>query len=249
MTEQVEREAYRKRVFLNYLAHPFTLIPAAVGTTALLAGWAIGMPAVMFGGVLGMLVGGGMFLTRLLSDDDSTEQAVISKMQEENAVARERELDRLETQLAQDKDTRDEQALRDLRLLVNTFHENRTWAKGLDAASEVDVLLGVDRLFRHAVQHLRDGLVMMERARSASRETQVSFLRKREQLIGEVEEEVNRLRHLLEELHKVGLNTSDGTDMRAIREELDTSLEIAKRATKEVSSWDANADIDLRELE
>jgi len=249
MADSVEKDAYRKRVFLNYLAHPLTLAPLALGATGLLAGWALSSPAVLFGGVLAGLVGGGVFLTRLLSDDTSTEKGVISKMQEESFVARQRELDELERKLSADKDHRDEQALRDLRLLETTFKENRSWTRGIDAATEVDILLGVDRLFKHAERNLHESLEAMEQAKKASPNLQVSFLKRREQLIGEVEDGVARLRHLLEELHDMRPLSETGDDLRAIREELDTSLEIAKKAAKEVSEWDANADINLRELE
>jgi len=58
---------------------------------------------------------------------------------------------------------------------------------------------------------------------------------------------VQRLRHLLEELQAMRPLSETREDLRAIREELDTSLEIAKKSAQTVSEWDAYADEKVRE--
>jgi len=129
MPDSIEHQTYRKRVFLNYLAHPLTIVPVALGLTGLLGGWALGSAGVAFGGLVIALAGIGVFLTRLLSADTSTEEKVIGKMKSESQAARQRELDQLARILAEDKDPRDDEAFKDLRLLVKTFDEDQSWTR------------------------------------------------------------------------------------------------------------------------
>jgi len=247
MPDSNEHQTYRKRVFLHYLAHPLTIIPAAIGLTGLLGGWAVGSAGIAFGGLVIALAGIGVFLTRLLSDDTSTEEKVIGKMQSESREVRQRELDDLDRLLAKDKDPRDEKALQDLRLLVKTFDDDTSWTHGIDTASQVEIRVGVDRLFKHAEASLRESHEALVKSRDASRKVALTFIKRREHLIDEVEASVQRLQHLLEELQAMRPLSETAEDLRAIREELDTSLEIAKKSAQTVSEWDAHADDRIRE--
>lgn len=236
---RIDDKSYKQRVFLNYLAHPFTLFPLVGGASAIMGGWALDQPTVIFAGLAAGLIGVGAFFSRLLSENDTTEKKVLQKIEKENATEREQELVRLEQNLVADGDPRTEQAFRDLHVLAGLFRDQTTWSQGIDAQSEFNIVSGVERLYEHSLRHLKQSLDLQERSRGASTAVRSSLMGQREKLLIEVQASVARLRHLLEELGSMTPVDRSQEDLAAIREELDSSLEIAKKTNEELGRWEA----------
>lgn len=244
----IEKKAYRREVLLKYLTHPLTVVPAAIGATGLLLGWAFGSGLLAFGGLGLLAITGGLLVTRLISSNTAIEEKVLERLQDEERKQRKDSLDDLAKKLEKDDDDRDEEALDDLRQLVKAFHEDRSWEASVDPGTAIELLNGVDRLFRSSEQTLRDSLELRQKAKKASSKVRKSFMKRRDVLIEDVEASVDRLRHLFEELQTMRPLHDSGEDLRSIREELDSSLEMAKQISEKVSEWEALAD-DYRDYE
>ena len=67
----------KRKVYLDLFASPMTLLPFVGGATALLGSWAIGGVSLLtFGGIAGMVIGAGVFASRLIFGlDKLTERA------------------------------------------------------------------------------------------------------------------------------------------------------------------------------
>ena len=110
---------------MRLAANPIVLAPAMIGFMGMISAWAFNFKNTslfLFGGIAGMLIGAGAFVSKLLLAGKSTAQKILTEIEHEQNLAHQEELDHLEQVLIQsDQDPRPEEALRDLRALVDNF--------------------------------------------------------------------------------------------------------------------------------
>ena len=240
MNTALDKKEYRKRVLFRMLTRPISLIPFVGGMTLLMGAWSLGfkMGVTLFTGMVGVLVGMGTFLTRLLVGKSGIESEVLKTMQEEAEAARERRLDSLEKGLEKDGDPRTEQSLRELRILADTFQTKDDWMTGLDARSNFDILAGVSELFETCVRYLEITLKLWHIAQQMeTKEVRQPILDRREKLIHDVRESIRHTSEILARAQTVGLGESTRTSLAGLRQELDASLEVAKKVQERIAGW------------
>ena len=239
----LDKKVYRKRVLLRMLTRPISLIPFLGGTTLLMGAWSLGfkMGATLFAGVVGVLFGMGTFLTKLLVGESEIESEVLQAMHEEAEAIREKRLDRLEKGLEKDGDPRTEQSLRELRVLASTFQTEGHWMTDLDTRSSFDILAGVSELFETCVRYLEITLQLWHIAqRMETKEVRQPILERRERLIKDVRESIRHTSEILARTQTVGMSESTSTSLVGLRQELDTSLEVAKQVQERIAGWGMN---------
>lgn len=241
MASELDRSAFRKRLWLRLITAPATLLPLIGGSTLLILSWALqfksGLPA--FAGILGVLGGIGTFVTRLLTGTDRLGEKVVAEMKAETEGARERELDRLERELAGDQDPRTEQALHDLRVLHASFEKGEMWSSDLNVQSGFDIVSGVNQLFAACVNTLQRTLELWHTAHGvATPEAKRPILERRERLVEEVTTSMRHLSNILAEVQTVSVSSDSTSKLGRIRDELDASLAVAKRVEERMASWE-----------
>jgi hypothetical protein len=241
MTDAIDSAQVRRRVLLKLATSPSALVPFLAGATLLVISWALDLRSggAVFAGIVSVLIGAGLFLTRLFAGSDGLEKAVLADMQEEARQAREKELDQLDKDLGKDGDPRTEQILRDLRVLTAALEQDKIWSSGMNLQSGFDLAEGVDQLFRGGVAALRKALELWKTARDiATPDARKPILARRERLIEELRTSVGHLGKILAEVQAMGSSEASDQQLQNVRRELDASLDVAKRVEQRMTRWE-----------
>ena len=246
----MDESSFRQKYLTKLMASPFCLVPFLAGITDLLVLWTFSIQSGLgiFAGITGILGAVGIFLTRLLTGDQSVGKDVLDSMEKEALKAREQALDELDLKLTGDGDPRTETCLRDLRVLAQAFTKNNTKTESIISGATLDIFSGVEQLFMHCIHSLEKTLTLWYTAdQMTTEEARYPILEQREHIIHEVSESILYLGKIL-----AGIQTLDTTaathsaDLERIRSELNQSLEVAKRVKSRMDSL--NQDIDDRRI-
>ena len=240
--KEVGKEDIRKRVLLRLTSSPLVLGPVMLGFTSMVSAWAFAprqAGLLLFGGIAGLLIGTGCFVSKLLLSGNKVAHKVLSEIEEQQFNARQKALDDLRKALERsDNDPRPEEALGDLRALVDTFRSIETSEASAQWAIMVDVRLQVESLFAHCLRlieqthHLR--LTADKLNTEAARHP---VLEQREGIIHEIQACVKQLSHSLVSLQKLRHVQSGTHDLQQMRKELDASLEVARKVEERMQEW------------
>jgi len=250
MTEQEITKTYRREVLKRYTLDRLTVVPLALGLTGIIGAWALSSPLFLIGGIIILGLGTYGFFARLNGEDDTIEKSIQKRFKAEAQQRTQVYLDELEKVLTITPDPRDENALRDLRGLLTAFHENKTWERNVDPSSAINIREGVDRLFKGAIETLRESYsLLVQNQKTSSFKVKEANLLRREMLISEVEASVHRLERLFEELQTMRPLDETGEDLAALRDELDINLQIAIKVAEGIDDWDDLERHDLSDLD
>ena len=251
-TKEVNKDEIRKRVFLRLAASPLVLGPFLLGFTSMVSAWAFDLRQAglfLFGGIAGMLIGSGNFVSKLLLSGKREAHKVLTEVEQEQFEKRQKSLDDLRRALERsDNDPRPEEALSDLRALVDTFQSLEKDSSSGQWAIMVDVRLQVESLFAHCVRlieqthHLR--LTADKLSTEAARHP---VLEQRELMIHEIQACVKQLSHSLVSLQEFGHVQASTQDLQQMRKELDSSLEVARKVEERMQDWSVGSP--LRSME
>ncbi len=243
--------AEAKRSFLRrLLIGPATLIPTFIMGTALLMGGASLMydqPEFIF-----ILLGTyplaylATVATRYFVRGDRLAMKVLTDEIEHRQRAAELELDQLHQRLGRDSDTRPERFLRDLRALRARLTQ-QSFFGGKHVSP--DMMSKVEELFGMSVAAIRRSADLWESSQTLNtREARDSMLLRRETILAEVGQGVNKLASTLDRLQQIALE-GDGNEVELLgkaRDELDQSLEVARRVEERMREFSGGASQQLR---
>jgi len=232
------RESVRRKVLLDLLSDPLTLLPAAGGLTCLLVSWGFGLggPMLLLLGSLGLLGGVGTYFTRLLLNSEELTRKAMEELEQESAQEKQAALDRLEKRLEQDEDPRTDQLLRKLRSVRETLEGNEM---ALDAQSRVEIQVKVRILFQGCLEALNRSLEYVEKARAThSDELKQAILSQREKDLEEVASSVATLERVAKAQVSKATTKQSTTDLAALRAELDHSLDVARKVDERMQALD-----------
>ena len=232
-----DRTTFRKKFALRLAGHPVTVLPVLGGLTAIGAAWAFGLSGdLMFGGIAGIVIGVAALVTRAKFFGEQIARKLHEELQERDHQSTEAALDAFRERLARDEDTRDERLLDQLRELVVAFKRNTTWASRVNSVSAAEIAGGVEELFRTCVRKLEDRLsILGEAKRLTVRAARKALDTQAEQMLREVEASVSELADLLTSVYTLGSGTDQRGETTRVREQLQRSLEIARRVDEEMN--------------
>lgn len=240
----LEESRVKQKYLLKLLSHPLCLFPFLAGLTDLLVLWAFDIwsgPA-LFAGLAAILGSLGLFFTRLVVGDNTLARQVIQTVQREVLVEREKRLDDLDRRLCEaDNDPRPERYLRDLRALAKAFEQGEVWKNVLSGHPSIDILAGVDKLFKECVISLEKTLDLgYASAQTATEAARKPILQQRERIITDVAKSIQQLGTVLAGIQSLEskVENQQGSELAAIRRELNQSLEVARKVKERISLLD-----------
>jgi len=226
----------KKKVLLDLFASPLTVLPVAGGLSAWMLSWAIdGSLWLNLGGLVGVLGGLGLLATRLIFGLEQITARAHEYQHQQQREEQEDKLDRLRSQLRRDDDPRTQTYLRTLRDLYDGLQEDVASGK---LTRRAGIVLGqVDKLFQAAVKHLEHSYHLWKTAKRLSGSARQKLNDEREQVIQEVKETVEHLSKAIEQFHSFRVQENEA-ELAKLREELDATMQVARRAEERVAELD-----------
>ena len=229
----------RKQATLDLIVSPWTLGPVVLGGTALAAGWALGGdPTWLFAGVSGLLAGGGMLATRWLTQLEAVTAQAWRKLIDAEQADREAELDKLDRALQRDGDPSSQKLLRALRTIRQGLEQDEAEGK-LGGAGGI-VKDRAEEVFAACVAQLRYSLELDETARRLAGPARRALRADRQAILKEVAETVRHLAGTVAEVREAPIKRREG-DLGRLRQELDATMEVARRTEARLNELDAGA--------
>jgi hypothetical protein len=195
---------------------------------------------------VGVLGGVGFLATRLIFQLERITENAYQYLNEQKREAQQQALDSLETRLRSDEDPRTQTYLRHLRTLYADFQDNLRTGKVAGAARTVQEQ--VEKLFQAAVKHLEHSYHLWMTAGRMSGNARLALLDERERVVQEVQDTVEHLSRTIEQFHSFRVKESE-VELARLREELDETMQVARRAEERLESLGKENTYDLREFE
>ncbi|MDA1051982.1 MAG: hypothetical protein O3C40_16065 [Planctomycetota bacterium] len=237
----------KKKVLLDLFGSPGTVLPIVAGMSAWMLSWAVdGSMLLNLGGLVGVLGGVGFLATRLIFGLEKITENAFQYLNDQRREAQEQALDLLEVRLRGDEDPRTQTYLRDLRTLYTDFQDDLR--SGRVAGAARTVLEQVEKLFQAAVKHLEHSYHLWVTAGRMSDDARQALLEERERVVQEVQETVEHLSKTIEQFHSFRVKASEA-ELAKLREELDETMQVARRAEARLESLGTEITHDPREFE
>jgi hypothetical protein len=221
------RKELRNKVLIDLFAAPAAVIPAAIGASMMILGWAFGGGGILgFGGFMALLAGIGIGVTRFVLFKDKITNKAFAALDTLEEKEKNEELDSLDIKLTKDRDPRTQSALRDMRALYKSFHEQ---IRGETLKADGTTIDGVETLFNECVSHLGETLILSSTIRSMNSEAaKQPIIDAREGLIVEVQKTIDRLSSIMDGLRQLAVSANT-KELERVRSELEQGLEVSKR--------------------
>jgi hypothetical protein len=218
----------QKRVFHELFLAPSVVLPIVAGASAWLISWGLGgVEALNAAGLVGVLGGIGWMATRLIFQlDDITERTHRFAL-ERARRDEESKIDQLAGQLTTEIDHR---AVDYLILLRDSRREFEALAEG--AAMQVQalkVLPQFRQLFWAAIEQLEQSDKLAKLSSQLRSSERRDILARRDEILDDIKAASQRLSTAVDQFRQMGLRDRN-SDLDELREELDVSLKVAKRA-------------------
>lgn len=229
---------FKKRVFMELLAKPATVVPFTIGVSLLMlspvlgAGWGLL-------GFISCLGGAGMMGTNYVWNGNTIASKVIEDIQKEDKAARDVRLDALDTVLASNREPRDQSALRNMRTLYDDFMDDLK-AGRINAAGAAPMLDKIEAIFTCCVSRLERQHQLWLTSCKVNGEVKTKLIKQRDDILDEVEKSVEGMASFMSDIRALGLKATSG-ELKELSSQLSQQLEIAKatdEAMREIEGGD-----------
>lgn len=224
----------RKKVLLDLFGSPWVILPALAGFTGLILGWATspGWFSGMchMGGFISLLLGGGIFATRLALSGGSLVKRQKQYEHEESLKVLTEELDALDKNLVRDRDSRTQNCLREIRHLYENLQVDVR--EGKIASHNYAILTTIEDLFRACVSQLKQTFDLWEAARKMTGEPKTKTEEAREKLLQEVLQAADQLGIAVKQFH-MKRGSRNRQDLSRLTDQLNTQIDAARRVDDE----------------
>jgi hypothetical protein len=231
----------RKKILLDLCVTPGTTIPAAIGVSMLLLGMVMGS-MVVFVGFLCCLAGFGALVTNFVFNLSKVSQSAAKQWQKQQQAKKDGELDRLDEQLQNTREVKDENALRNLRALYQGFCTDFESGK-ISSTVPPTMLSQIDEIFQSCIHQLSRSYEIYEQSRRVTGNLRKGLEGQRKQILTDVEKSVETLAQVITEVTAMRLETTRG-ELDRLQGRLTSQLAVAKATEEQVRTLDGVEDPD-----
>lgn len=232
----------KRKYLLDLCVTNTTMWPTTLGCTLMLVSWALGLNAIWpFLGFIGIMAGLGFLVTNFVYNSKVIADKTLAAIQEQARLVREEELDALDGNLVDAKGTqpeRDQECLRALREMYAHYQEDMAEGRLSEVVSSVTDEQ-IKKLFDACVQALERSYKLWRAASKSRGQAKIDLLSERDQVIEEVGKSVEQFSETIDGIRSLNLKADRG-DLGGLRQQLDDSLQIAKRTVERMDAFDAD---------
>lgn len=238
----------KRKVISELFFAPSVVLPLVGGLSAGILSWAAGGNNYLTGAAMAGILGGvGWMFTRMLFKvEDITEKAMAAEAKK-NRKSRDQELDELASKLRTDRDHRTQDYLTLLRSLQEEFAE-AAQKPGAHFRS-VKMSDQINEVLKAAAEQLEQSYKLWDLSQNLVGDARDKVLDSREQVLAEIQATVDHLTSAAKQIKQV-IETDNKVDLATMREELETTMRIAKRTEermKELENINAKHEEFLKE--
>lgn len=229
-------ESVRNKVFNELFLAPSVVLPIVAGASAWLISWAVGgVGTLNLAGLVGVLGGLGWMATRVIFQVDTITERTLKKLAEKEAKEEELRLDQLAAKLRSDRDPRAADSLTLLREHRRQFEEI---AKTPELQSQsLHVVSQFQQLFKAALEQLDESYKLSQLAEKLQSSKRAETMRQRSQLLDEVDETIRHMADAVDHFRQLEFREQN-RDLNSLREELELSLQSARRAEERMREFE-----------
>ncbi len=233
-----------KRILLELLITPWTVVPILAGGSLLLLAEVLG-GTYAFLGFMGVVAGLGAFFTNLVFNLDNVSKKALKQWQKQQTDLKEKELDALDKKLKKTDGDEDENALRNLRVLYKAFCGDVSENK-LSANIPQLMFESIEDIFETCVAKLDRSYEIYKTAKTMNGKLKKSLMDQRVAIISEVENSVHNLADVINETRALKYQNEDD-ELQKLQRKLAGQLEVAKSTESEMSAFMSDSErIDSR---
>lgn len=215
----------RKKILLDVCVTPATVIPFAAGLSLLMLSVVLGAGWGFFGFCL-CLVGIGFVVTNFIFNYEGVTKRAIEQLRAEKKAEKDRYLDELDAKLASDRDPRDQEALRNLRQLYDSFAEDVKEGR-VSVAACSSIHRQVEEIFEKCVSQLSRQHEVWLMSRKVTGDIRAGLMQQKSIILDEVEASVENLANVMGEVRALGLK-AQSSELGKLKERLNNQLAAAK---------------------
>ena len=229
----------KRKVAIEILSDWLVLGPLAVGLTLIIGTWALGFAAsgalTAVGGLLA-LVSGAIWATKFFGGSKPVEERVIAKIKAEVARAEAQKLDALDARLQIDGDPRTNNALRDLRRLMQALR-SIDLSESLIAAD--GVVVGIEELYADSIASLERTLDLTQTINGlSSAEARETLISQRDQIISGINQSIAEIGSLVGDLQVLSTSGDNGTQ-EELRARVSEQMQTVRKVHDQMQRWQA----------
>ena len=233
-------ENIRRRVMSEIFLAPSVVMPIVAGASAWILSWAAGGVGILnLVGLAGVLGGIGWMATRAIFLTDKITAETLREIKQKQKDEENRELDQLQRKLRKDGDHRTQDYLLLLRTAKDDFEE-ATSQPGVEKRS-AEVVQQVRQLFAAAIVQLQRTYKYWELSERLVGSERDLILDQREKLVNEIKETVDHVQDVTKQYIEL-MTREQQVDLSQLRDELDTSLRVAKRTEERMREIESKPD-------
>ncbi len=173
-----------------------------------------------------LLTAVGFAATRFVCQYEAIFKETIEKLQEDKQLERNLKLDTLDAKLLEDKDPRDQTALRNLRVLYDNFLDDFRNGR-ISPSVPASMLDQIEHVAENCIFQLEQQYKIWQTSRRVSGDMREKLLNQKTAILDEVEASVENLSKVMDEVRILGLKAKQG-DLKTLQKRLKIQLEAAK---------------------
>jgi len=231
----------QKKILLDLVVTPFTVIPGLLGGSLLLLSVAMG-GSVAFLGFVCILLGFGSLCTNFVFNLTKISKKAAKEWHDQQQKKKDSDLDTLDRNLEDTRETSDENALRNLRALYSSFCGD--FQNGRVSAHVPPAMLSqIDELFEQCIFHLRRSYEIYLQAQQVTGNLKKGLNKQRKELIAEVEKSVETLASVINEVRAMRMKSEKG-QLSKLQRRLSSQLQVAKATEESVAALDDDVSVE-----
>ncbi len=234
----------KRKVLLDLFVSPWTLVPIVGGLSSWMLSWGAGGNTTLnLIGLAGVVIGAGIQASRLIFGIEELTEQAHGYLTEQQRAERNAYLDQLAKRLHGDDDPRTQECLKRLRALHTNIEQESP-----NTAGSLTIREKVEKVFQASVRQLERSHELWEKAKRMPPGADEPFLEQRRLAIDEVVLTVNHLTRTVAQYHAFHADETDD-DLAKLREELDATIEVARRADEQIDELSKSRSYDESEFE